>query len=105
MGQRKAFYGQRIPESSCTKEETFNIDKNHAIYQNNEWTSLENKEVEPVEPVQMSVYQSNIYRKYVQIYRDIVNSREQKLHQTNQGSYFLGGSFNNRDNVRAPMQF
>ena len=37
--------------------------KNHAIFQNNEWTSLENIEVEPVEPVQMNMYQSNIYRK------------------------------------------
>ena len=24
-----------------------------------------------------------------------------KLHRTNQGSYFLGGSFGNRDNIRA----
>ena len=36
--------------------------KNHAIYQNNEYTSLENKEMEPVEPVQMNIYQSNAYR-------------------------------------------
>ena len=28
-----------------------------------------------------------------------------KLHRTNQGSNFLGGSFSNRDNVRAPIQF
>ena len=34
-----------------------------AIYQNNKETSLENKEVEPVEPVQMNIYQSNTYRK------------------------------------------
>ena len=26
-------------------------------------TSLKNKEVEPVEPVQMSIYQSNTYKK------------------------------------------
>ena len=31
--------------------------------ENNEKTSLENKEVEPVEPVQMNIYQSNTYRK------------------------------------------
>ena len=36
---------------------------NHAISQNNEWTSLVNKEVEPVESVQMNIYQSNIYSK------------------------------------------
>ena len=28
-----------------------------------------------------------------------------KLHRTNQGSDFLGDSFSNRDNVRAPVQF
>ena len=31
--------------------------------ENNEKTSLENKEVEPVEPVQMNIYQSNTDRK------------------------------------------
>ena len=35
----------------------------HPIYQNNEQTSLKNKEVEPVEPLQMNIYQSNTYRK------------------------------------------
>ena len=29
----------------------------HAIYQNNEWTSLEKKDVEPVEPVLKNIYQ------------------------------------------------
>ena len=33
------------------------------IYQNNEWTSFENTQVEPVEPVHMSIYQINTYRK------------------------------------------
>ena len=33
------------------------------------------------------------------------NLRRKKLHRTNQGSNFLGGSFSNRDNVRAPVQF
>ena len=35
----------------------------HAIYRNNEYISLEKKEVEPVEPVLKNVYQSNMYRK------------------------------------------
>ena len=35
--------------------------KNYAIYQNNDFDK--NKEVEPVEPVQMNIYQSNNYRK------------------------------------------
>ena len=33
------------------------------------------------------------------------NLRRKKLHRTNQGSNFLRGSFSNRDNVRAPIQF
>ena len=33
------------------------------------------------------------------------NLRRKKLHRTNQGSNFLGGSFSNRDNVRAPIPF
>ena len=37
--------------------------KIYAIYQNNKWTSLKSKEVEPVEPVQMDIYQSNTYVK------------------------------------------
>ena len=36
---------------------------NHAIYQNNQYTSLKIKEVEPVESFQMNIYQSNNYRK------------------------------------------
>ena len=46
IDQRKAFFRQRIPESSCVRNETFDIhilvtsrhgdQKNHAIYQNNE---------------------------------------------------------------------
>ena len=32
------------------------------------------------------------------------NLRRKKLHRTNQGSNFLGGSFSNRGNVRAPIQ-
>ena len=32
------------------------------------------------------------------------NLRRKKLQRTNQGSNFLGGTFSNRDNVRAPIQ-
>ena len=39
------------------------VTENYAIYQNSKKTSLENKEVEPVESVQMNIYQSNNYRK------------------------------------------
>ena len=33
------------------------------------------------------------------------NLRRNKLHRTNQGSNFVGGSFSNKDNVRTPIQF
>ena len=33
------------------------------------------------------------------------NLRRNKLHRTNQGPNFLGGSFSNRDNMRGPIQF
>ena len=39
------------------------LQKNHSIYQNNKQTSFEKKEVEPVQPVQMNIYQSNTYTK------------------------------------------
>ena len=38
-------------------------DKNHAVYQNNEQTSSENKGLDLVESVHINIYQSNTYRK------------------------------------------
>ena len=40
-----------------------NADRKIIIYQNNEQTSLDKKEVELVEPVQINIYQSKTYRK------------------------------------------
>ena len=37
--------------------------KNYAVYQNNEYTSHENKEVEVVQPVQMNIHQTKTNRK------------------------------------------
>ena len=37
--------------------------KKYATYQSKEQTSFKKKEVEPAEPVQMNIYQSNTYRK------------------------------------------
>ena len=70
IGQGKTFYKQRIPGSSCARKETVVIDilvtsrngDSHAIYLNNVQTSLENKEAQPVESVQIKIYQSNTYR-------------------------------------------
>ena len=89
---------QRIPESSCARKETVDIDilvtsrngdkKNHAIYQNNEYTYFENKEVEPVELNQMSIYQSNTYRKDFSWLRVDDEPRAQKRQQVmDQQSY------------------
>ena len=74
IGQRKAFSRQRISESRQARKETVDIDifvtsKNgdrkiiYTIYWNNEQTSLEKKEIEPVESVLKNIYQSNTYRK------------------------------------------
>ena len=40
--------------------------------------------------------------RFIEIQR---NLRRKKLHRSNQGSNFLGGSFSNKDNVRAQIQF
>ena len=40
-----------------------NGDRKNAVDQNNEQTFLENKDVEPLEPVQINIYQSNTYSK------------------------------------------
>ena len=88
-------------------------------------TFLESKEVEPVKKVQMNIFQSNTYRKelswlhfideprvqerkqvfmFVLVAYPTIPSRKE-LRRMNQGSNFLGGSFSNSDNVRAPIQF
>ena len=68
IGQTKAFYRQRIPEASCERKETADMDilvtsKNgdRKIMQSIKITSLletslANKGMEPVEPVQMNIY-------------------------------------------------
>ena len=68
IGQRKVCYRQSIPRSipeQRKKQLTKTFLKNRSVYQNNEQTSLERKEVELVEPVQMNTRQSieEIYRK------------------------------------------
>ena len=72
IGQREAFYRQKIPESSCARKETVDIDilvtsgnVDRKIMQSIRITSrpLKKKEVEPVEPVQVNIYQGNTYRK------------------------------------------
>ena len=53
-------------------------------------------------PDMTTVFHAWPYGRFIEIQS---NLKRQKLHRTNQGSNFLGGSFSNRDNVRAPFQF
>ena len=59
IGQRKGFYRQRNPESSCARKETFDIDI--LVTSRNGHRKI--IQVEPVEPVMRNIYQSNTYRK------------------------------------------
>ena len=73
--QRKAFYRQRIPEFSCVRKETVDIDilvtsrnGDRKIMLSIRITSTppsRKRKVEPVEPVLKNIYQSNTYRKYL----------------------------------------
>ena len=72
IGQRKAFYRQRIPKSSCARKETVDTDAvvtsrngDQKIKQPIRITSRppSKKEVESVEPVLKNIYQSITYRK------------------------------------------
>ena len=72
IGQRKAFYRQRIPESGCARKETVDIDI-LVTYRNGDRKSMQSirtsrppsrkKEVEPVESVLKNIYQYDTYRK------------------------------------------
>ena len=49
-----------------------------------------------------AVFHAWPYGRFIEIQ---INLRRKKLHRTNQGSKFLGGTFGKRDNIRAPIQF
>ena len=49
-----------------------------------------------------SVFHARPHGRFIKIKS---NLRLKKLHRTNQGFNFIGDSFSNRDNVRAPIQF
>ena len=73
IGQRKVFYRQRIPEFSCARKETVDIDilvtsrnGDRKIMQTFRITirpPSRKKEVVTVEPVLKNIYQNNTYRK------------------------------------------
>ena len=67
-GKKKTFYRQRLPVSGCPGKETIDInilvtsrngDRKVVQFMHNEQTSHEKKGVEPVQPFQMIIYQSN----------------------------------------------
>ena len=53
-------------------------------------------------PDMTTVFHPWLYDRFMKIQS---NLGRKKLNRTNQGSNFLGGSFSNRDTVRAPIQF
>ena len=53
-------------------------------------------------PAQARQQYSMLYGRFIEIQ---INLRRKKLHNMSQSFNFLGGSFNSRDNVRAPIQF
>ena len=52
-------------------------------------------------PDMTTVFRTESYGRFIEIQS---NLRRKKLHGLNLGPNFLGGSFNNRDNVRATIQ-
>ena len=49
-----------------------------------------------------TVFHTWVYGRFIEIQS---NLRRKKFHRTNQGFNFLGGSFTNKENLRAPIQF
>ena len=49
-----------------------------------------------------TVFHAWLYERFIEIQS---NLRRKKCHRINQGSNFVGSSFSNKDNVRAPIQF
>ena len=49
-----------------------------------------------------TIFHQRLYGRFLEIQS---NLRRKKLHKVNQNSNFPGGSFGNRDNVKAPIQF
>ena len=70
----------------------------------NQDESVKNKKFcyTPAQMQQQYIFHTWAYGRFIEIEG---NLRRKKLHRTNKGSNFLGGSFSNRDNVRAPIQF
>ena len=98
MGQRKAFYKQKNPEFNCARKQI--IDRNIFLASRNgdrkimqsmkkRVDLLDNKEVEPVEPLQMNIYQINIYRKSLSWLHFEDEPRGQERHQVKEKQQYI----------------
>ena len=98
MGQRKAFYKQKNPEFNCARKQI--IDRNIFLASRNgdrkimqsmkkRVDLLDNKEVEPVEPLQMNIYQINIYRKSLSWLHFEDEPRGQDRHQVKEKQPYI----------------
>ena len=73
MGQRKAFYRQRIPEFTCARKQTADIDilitSRHGDRKIRQSFKIRSRHpsrkriAQPVQPILKNIYQSNTYRK------------------------------------------
>ena len=54
------------------------------------------------QPRHDTVFHTLPYARFIEIQSNLMRK---KLHRINQDSYFPGGRFSNRDNVRSPIQF
>ena len=101
IGWRSTFYRQRIPESSCARKETVDIGI-LVTCRNGDRKIMQSVRITSTRPDMTTVFHTWSYVRVIEIQS---NLRRKKLHRTNQGLYYLGSSFSNRNNVRAPIQF
>ena len=98
MGQRKVFYKQKNPEFNCARKKI--IDRDILLASRNgdrkimqsmkkRVDLLDNKEVEPVEPLQMNIYQINIYRKSLSWLHFEDEPRGQERHQVKEKQPYI----------------
>ena len=82
IGQRKAFCRKRIPESSCARKETVDIDT-LVTSRNGDRKIMQFIRIisRQVEPLLMNIYQSNTYRKDLRWPHFDDEQRVQEKHQ------------------------
>ena len=104
IGQRKAFYRQRVPESSCARKET--VDINIPVTSRNGYRKImqsiritsrppsrKRKRNQLIEPVLKNIYQSNTYRKDLNWTHFDKEPRVQEKQPKNKKAYPVNGFF------------